>query len=1199
MTKNNTTYLDSIIIDLDTLEREIPGGVELEGREYVRSGKVRLTKIEKDEVVAIVNLNRGTHTVRLMPEGGRLQLSCSCHDNESLACTHKYATILELVQRQGLRFFEPEDELRALKNKALEPYGFTVDDPLVDKLFEFRTVGNRMLVTLLDQGLVAVREKRGLEAITRSLLGRKTTASIEDAPLITGGLAAQQAQLGLGVAFDFTATRSLPGFQVKLFSAKLSESRNQLKSQFQEYIFTPVPHSLIRTPFEEKLVEVVQDISPIQLYRLLEAHRGNPGPKRKAGINADFDEYNDALAGLSLQALDGEEAQLILEHVHARLASIWDELAAFPFVFLTEGETTSRATLQPVVLKPVRYVNRLRLTLADQLAELSLTPSIPAETDDPTATAPTTPWVSLFEQGRVSGLPVVASVVRHSRLQPPGLTTAPELYLLRNSSEIPVALHMGRTYDFSLKVHMQEFETLLQEVVLPLAQHHTVELPHDLRVEQQPTELQVGIYLNEAEDRYLVLKPLFTYGSHQVVFDGNPHITFYDPDRATIIQIPRDTAGETAFYDTIVGLHPEFRHQHGREFLYLDFDKALHHGWFFDCIEKLQALQVPVYGQNKLRKFRYNTHKAKVSISFSSGIDWFDAKVNVSFGDQQVSLKALRTAILKKQNYVQLGDGSLGLLPQEWLDKYSALFRLGEPTTKGNSLRLRSIHFTIIDDLYEHIDDLEVQRQLRERRERLRSFEQIDNVPIPDNVYAELRPYQKAAFNWLLFLDSVKWGGCLADDMGLGKTLQSLTFLRHVQNQNPQAVHLIVAPRTLLFNWESEITRFTPDFTYYVHHGLNRTRNLSVFNNYNLILTTYGTLRSDIELFADYHFNYIVLDESQAIKNPASQVNKAVQTLKADNRLILTGTPIQNNTFELYAQMNFLNPGLLGNMEFFKEEYATPIDRDQDQGKIQELRRLLNPFMLRRTKEQVAPDLPDKTEMVLFCEMGSRQKQIYQAYKEEIRESLLKEIQPGQESVSHIGMAILRGLTKLRQICDSPVLLSDEGDFPAESVKLEEITRELTEHASEHKALVFSQFLGMLDLIRQRLDAAGIRYAYLDGQTTNRKEVVDAFQNEPEVRVFLISLTAGGVGLNLTAADYVYLVDPWWNPAVEQQAIDRTHRIGQDKKIFAYRMICKDTIEEKIMHLQTRKRKIADDLINDEAGFIKSLTRADLEFLFD
>ncbi|HLS71753.1 MAG TPA: DEAD/DEAH box helicase, partial [Chitinophagaceae bacterium] len=476
-------------------------------------------------------------------------------------------------------------------------------------------------------------------------------------------------------------------------------------------------------------------------------------------------------------------------------------------------------------------------------------------------------------------------------------------------------------------------------------------------------------------------------------------------------------------------------------------------------------------------------------------------------------------------------------------------------------------------------------------------FENPNHIPIPENVDATLRPYQEAGFQWMNFLKETGWGGILADDMGLGKTLQTLTFLQHYLNKHPNALFMVACPTTLIYNWENEIKKYTPNIKYLIHHGPRRTRSTKDLTDTNLIITTYGTLRSDVKLLSEIEFDYIVLDESQTIKNPLSQVAKASLELKSKNRIALSGTPVQNNTFDLYSQLNFLNPGMLGSMEFFRNEFANPIDKNQQKEAKETLSKIINPFLLRRTKEQVAPDLPEKTEMIYFCEMGAKQRKIYEAYKNSFRSQILDSIE--EKGIDSARFSVLTGLMRLRQICDSPAILKDE-EFENHSVKITELVKSLTEHTGNHKSLVFSQFLGMLDLIRDELEKLGIPYVYFDGGTSSaeREKAIQEFQNNEECRVFLISLKAGGVGLNLTAADYVYIVDPWWNPAVEQQAIDRTHRIGQTKNIFAYRMICKDTIEEKILLLQDRKKALVKDLItSEENAFLKRLTKEDIEFI--
>jgi non-specific serine/threonine protein kinase len=623
---------------------------------------------------------------------------------------------------------------------------------------------------------------------------------------------------------------------------------------------------------------------------------------------------------------------------------------------------------------------------------------------------------------------------------------------------------------------------------------------------------------------------------------------------------------------------------------------VLRNNWFFLFVDAMKELKVPVFGFEALKNFRFNTAKPQTKIYISSHTDWFDAKVDILFGDQKVSVAEVKKALVNKQQFVQLHDGTLGILPEEWIKKYSLLFRVGEG--KQEHLKLSQYHMSVIDELYDNRNEEELFIQLEEKYDNLRGFKSIREVDPPAHLQPILRPYQSFGFQWLNYLSEVNWGGILADDMGLGKTVQALSFLQYYIETHGKLNALVVCPTTLMFNWENEIKKFTPILTYHIHHGGDRSREKEKIKSFNVIITTYGTLRSDIKLFVENEFDYVILDESQAIKNPASKVTRAAGLLKAKHRLCMSGTPLQNNTFDIFAQMNFLNPGMLGSIEHFRNEFAIPIDKFGEKEQKDHLRKILFPFILRRTKEQVAKDLPEKVETVLFCEMEDEQRKIYDAYRNDFRDKILGTIE--EQGIQKSQLTILQGLMKLRQICDSPAILNETEKFENHSIKLEELAREITENISDHKALVFSQFLGMLALIKEKLKGLDVKFEYFDGSTSaqDREKAIQNFQNNNEVRVFLISLKAGGVGLNLTAADYVYIVDPWWNPAVEQQAIDRTHRIGQTKNIFAYRMICKDTIEDKILQLQDRKRILARDLITDDEGFVKSLTKADVEYLF-
>jgi SNF2 family DNA or RNA helicase len=741
-----------------------------------------------------------------------------------------------------------------------------------------------------------------------------------------------------------------------------------------------------------------------------------------------------------------------------------------------------------------------------------------------------------------------------------------------------------------------EVDKLIKEYLQPMRKEISVELPAiatpTLLV---PNTTTLAVRLKEMEPNFLLLQPIIKYNEVEAELDDED-IEIFDGEKLSIIQ--RDDELEKHLKEIVQNLHPNFATQENQSFHYLTFPTALTKGWFFDALKTLTENNIEIYGQKSLTKFKYNTNKPKLDIKGGSGIDWFDISIELSYGDQIVPLKVLRQAILNKSDFVQLGDGTLGLLPEEWIKKMSPLLKMGN-VHNGNNLQVSKFHYTLIDELHDQIDSTEILQELALKKKQLSQVENVKEITKSKNISATLRPYQLAGLNWFNQMHSIGWGGCLADDMGLGKTLQTLCFLQKLHDENKKVKVLIVCPTSLIYNWQAEIDKFTKGLKYIIYHGTERAFPEEKNNKWNILITSYGMLRNSIEDFQTINFAVTILDESQSIKNPTSLITKAVQLIKTDIRFILSGTPVQNNTFDLYAQLNFCNPGLLGSQEFFKGEFAVPIDKYGDKERSQQLRKMVFPFILRRTKEQVAKDLPDKTETVMYCEMGAYQQKVYDAVKEDYRERIMGKIE--EVGVAKSAFLILEGLNKLRQICDCPSIIGDKEKkrFKQASIKLDELSREIEENISDHKMLVFSQFLGMLGLIKDKLDADGIKYLYLDGSTPakDRKALVDTFQTDPSIQIFLISLKAGGVGLNLTAADYVYVVDPWWNPAVEDQAIDRTHRIGQTKKVFAYKMICKNTVEEKILQLQEKKKSLAKELISEDASFVKKLTKDDVAWL--
>jgi non-specific serine/threonine protein kinase len=422
--------------------------------------------------------------------------------------------------------------------------------------------------------------------------------------------------------------------------------------------------------------------------------------------------------------------------------------------------------------------------------------------------------------------------------------------------------------------------------------------------------------------------------------------------------VHRNKEAEEEFVSKLNSLHSQFIRQPQSKSLALKGADVLKNNWFFLFVDAMKEMKISIFGFEALKNFKFNTTKPSTRIQLSSGMDWFDAKVELTFGNQQIGIAEIQKALSNKQSFVQLDDGSLGILPDEWIKKYALLFKVGEG--KNNQLRLSKYHLSVIDDLYDQRDEEELLFKLDEKYEQLREFKSIPEIEPPAELKERLRPYQIAGFQWLNYLSTVGWGGILADDMGLGKTVQVLTMLKSFQEREGNLKALVVCPTTLIYNWENEIKKFTPDLTYRIHHGNTRARKRTELMQDNIVITTYGTLRSDIQMFMKIKFAYVMLDESQAIKNPFSKITKAAGLLEADNKVCMSGTPLQNNTFDIYAQMNFLNPGLLGSVEFFRNSFSTPIDKFGEQEQKDHLKKLIYPFILRRTKEQVAKDLPEK-----------------------------------------------------------------------------------------------------------------------------------------------------------------------------------------------------------------------------------------------
>jgi non-specific serine/threonine protein kinase len=1133
-------------IDLKTI-RMLTSAESFEAAENaLRTQKANILRAGDERVEALLHLEGEDFNVVVQKNEERnFDTSCRCGEDRYPLCIHKTALLLQLLNAFGPHYFDTIRNWDKEKNKLLEAYGYSLSEPDWSSKFEFTYKEGKPFLRVLDP---AVKRIVPVQADWSRMRAAEQEAEAK--------LEVQEPEQSgkpnrLAIVFQ-EQSKGFPRFTVEGVTGDFEVEEPALKGRVEKLElgrFVPTDDLSAK---DAVLLQSLRKLHVTEINKYVS--RNSPF----AGIWENIIHNED-------EGLPVDTEALIIEYIHPKIRKLFNEHGEDTLFFrLPMGKAFTTKNLLPLKvekdgIRPVFHVRRegkgYRVACKARVRELEID----------------------LKDNEWSG----------------------QLLLLYGDTlyfwEKPEDYDSIRPFLCSseMKIPASEWKAHLKDKLLPLSQRHKVEFDESMVREVKGVKPETRLHLQERGD-YLMFVPVFNYKDHEARYGEKDTLVLADGDMLTVIH--RDTAAENDFVERLSSLHSNFLRKESPFSMNLKGAEVLRNNWFFLFIDAMREMEVPVTGLDVLRNFRFNTAKPRTRIRIGSGIDWFDADVEVTFGNQSVSISEIKRALGNRQQYVHLDDGSLGILPEEWISKYSLLFRVGDGSK--DRLRLSKYHLSVIDELYDARDETEVMIRLEEKYDRLRGFKRIREVDPPERLSHVLRPYQVAGYHWLNYLSEVGWGGILADDMGLGKTVQALSFLQSFRDRQGRLTALVVCPTTLMFNWENEIRKFTPGLRHLIHHGGERGRNKSVFEGYDVVITTYGTLRSDIKMLVEVPFDYVVLDESQAIKNPHSKVTKAATLLQARNRLCMSGTPLQNNTFDIYAQMNFLNPGMLGSVEFFRNEFATPIDKFGEKEQKDHLRRLLYPFILRRTKEQVARDLPEKTETILFCEMEDEQRKIYESFRNDYRSKILGLI--NEQGIDKSQLTILQGLMKLRQICDSPAIMNEPEKYPNVSIKLDEISRELLENIGDHKALIFSQYLGMLALIRERLNELGVAYEYFDGSTSaqDREKAIRNFQDSEQVRVFLISLKAGGVGLNLTAADYVYIVDPWWNPAVEQQAIDRTHRIGQTKNIFAYRMICRDTIEDKILQLQEKKRALARDLIADEATFVKKLTREDVEYLF-
>ena len=1137
-------------IELKTIKMLCSTQAYEDAEAFLQSNKALIEHAANEKVVATITINNEEFKVVLSKNEERnFDTSCNCVATQNPLCEHKTILFLQLLNAYGANYFDSIRNWDKDKNKLLALYGYSLSDNLTNK-FDFTYKDGKPFLRVLDTTIKRVEQLPTAGIKPQPIAFHKALTTVTETPVLTPTIHLITNQKEIGVVINCNP-KQYPFFTVDIVEG-VKDTAEQL-ANISWLDITKYVNLENYTPEQVNLIQLARKLQQAEIEKFITR-------------NSPFAQIWDSIIKPENEPLDGDTENLVIEYINPKLKQLVEALEAHQYIYLLPKGKVNKTT------------NLVPITIA---ATQALQPCFMVNDNAKNYTVEC--YVQLQHQAfsltdNECGNPFM---YLHNR----------ELILWQNATCIIDLKPYNKTS--SINITKKNWPTHLTQNIIPLTRLYKVDFDKTIIQEIKDGEPEVKIVLQEKGD-YLVFLPQFDYKGYTVKENDKDFITVAEANKVVLIKRNKDA--EALFLKKVENLHSNFIRPQGTQTLALKGNEVLKNNWYFLFVENMRELGIVVEGFEVLKNFKFNTAKPTTKIFINSETDWFDAKVQINFGDQQITVADVKRAIALKQQFVPLADGTLGILPEEWLKKYSLLFRMGEG--KQDKLKLSKYHFSVIDELYDERDSAELVFQLEEKYEKLKDNYKIESVPAPAHLEPILRPYQTSGFQWLNYLGAVGWGGILADDMGLGKTIQALTNLHYYNQKHGKLLALVVCPTTLIYNWENEIKKFTPSLTHHIHHGGDRQRSKALFMQHNIIITTYGTLRSDIKLFVECPFDYAVLDESQAIKNPVSKVTKAACLLTAKHKVCMSGTPLQNNTFDIYAQMSFLNPGMLGSMDSFRNEFSMPIDKLGDVERKEHLRKILYPFILRRTKEQVAKDLPAKTEMILWCEMEAEQRNIYEAFRNEYKDNIMGSIE--SKGIGRSQLTILQGLMKLRQICDSPAIMNSDEVYPNVSVKVDELARELEENCGDHKVLVFSQFLGMLALIRKKLEDVEIPYEYFDGSSsaTERQTAINNFQNKEHVRVFLISLKAGGVGLNLTAADYVYIVDPWWNPAVEQQAIDRTHRIGQTKNIFAYRMICKDTVEDKIIQLQERKKQLAKDIVTDDDAFIKTLSKDDVAYLF-
>ncbi|WP_271767477.1 DEAD/DEAH box helicase [Aquimarina algiphila] len=750
-----------------------------------------------------------------------------------------------------------------------------------------------------------------------------------------------------------------------------------------------------------------------------------------------------------------------------------------------------------------------------------------------------------------------------------------------------------------ITIAQKHIKTYVEKIIIPVIKNIDISaVGFDIQIKNSITGYTIEIIEDFIKGNY-VAKVIFEYDTdifdHYSQKSTASHVHFGKKEELQIIQTRRDTGAENKIIDLLtskgLSLNDNLLLETATEDSfsifqwYTNHESQLSEEGFKSIIPKID---------NK------NILLAPHAIQFDNQqqSDWFDIKGVITIGDLQIPFSKFVNHIKENNRFFSVDDDTIFLIPDSWMTRYRKLASFGK--VEEEKIIINKSNYTILQEVLTP-EEIDIQNPTET------SYTQSPLLK------ARLRPYQEKGVQWLVQHNSNNLGACLADDMGLGKTLQTIATLAFTKDQltpqenevekikldlfsNPLEIKtflkaLIILPSSLIFNWAQEILKFAPHFSIIKYTGSDRKKIAPYLESYDVILTTYTTATKDISVLEKINFNYLILDESQQIKNKDSKLFSAINKINSAHKISLSGTPIENSLSDLWSQMQFINPGILGSFPFFKEYFKIPIEKHRNQERIEELKTLIDPFILRRTKEQVAKDLPELTEQIIYTEMHSSQEKQYVSEKSAARNLLL-----GIDSQTSNKIHILNTLNKLRQLANHPKLINSDTD--SSSGKFEDVTNYITTLVkADKKVLIFSSFVSHLQLYTKWCDTQNITYVTLTGQTKGdeREQVVNQFQENESTSVFFISLKAGGVGLNLTKASYVILLDPWWNPFIEKQAIARSHRIGQTSNVMVTRFITKNTIEEKILQLQEKKKDLSDEIIDVNA--IPQYVEQDLEEL--